>query len=75
MAYATQEEKKTALSLGYTITETTRNGTSFSRGDRQVWSIQNGWQTADLIGFVYCNHKKYSDLSDALNRIFEDRIL
>lgn len=58
---------------GYTIKNKIENGIiwykSFVKGEhRNVWATYQGFQTADLIDGMYCNHKKFDDLSDALAR-------
>ena len=32
---------------------------NFKKGDKHIWSIRGGWQTADLIGGYFKNHKPY----------------
>ena len=41
---------------------------AFVKADRHVWEIRSGYQTADLVGGRYINHRKYEDLDIALMR-------
>lgn len=68
MAYATEGEIKLSIFLGYKHEQSAQNGSRFTNGTRNVWSVQDGWQTADLINGFYTNHKKFEMLSDALWR-------
>jgi hypothetical protein len=72
MSYATESELATARARGYAIDCSQQIGHSFMNSARYVWSIRDGWQTADLITGQdfdrFSNHQKYSDLESALNR-------
>ncbi|GAG09724.1 unnamed protein product [marine sediment metagenome] len=68
MPYATPLEVKLAMHLNYSMKQDTRVGSTFRLGDRNIWGVYEGWQTADLIDNRYTNHKKFIRLSDALNR-------
>jgi len=41
---------------------------NFTNGVRHVWSIRDGWQTADLIDGRFQNHQPLPDLEQALGR-------
>lgn len=68
MAYITQDEQDLALNLNFEIRMSPQVGATFNRADRHIWGIREGWQTADLIDGSYCNHQRFNDLADALNR-------
>lgn len=68
MTYATREEITLANELGYSVEESIQYGNRFTNGNRNVWAIREGWQTADLIDGSYCNHKAYTQLEEALKR-------
>jgi hypothetical protein len=78
MPYASHAENKLGVALGYTVTISPHSGTSYERwwdkGYRRVWSIESGWQTADVIDNTYCNHRKYGhdELEQALRRFLEE---
>jgi hypothetical protein len=57
-----------AMNLNYEVTINNNRGASFQHGDRRVWAIREGWQTADLIDGIYQNHEKFESLEDALRR-------
>lgn len=66
--YATAKEIEHATECGYTHDCNTHRGSRFERGGRRVWGVHDGWQTADIIDGLYTNHKKFTDLKEALNR-------
>lgn len=68
MTYATQQEIDHATAKGYAHESDTQLGCSFQKLARRVWSVRDGWQTADLIDGQYTNHRKYTDLIEALDR-------
>ena len=68
MSYATDKELELAASLGYRASRTQRLGHGFVNGFRHVWTIESGWQTAELMSGKYCDHIKFVDLTSALNR-------
>ena len=68
MPYATEDERKVSLSLGYTMTEDNHTGSRFIKDKRHVWCIRPGWQTANLINGYFTSHAQYTDLTDALKR-------
>lgn len=68
MPYATAEEVDLAVELGYEVECDTHRGHRFTRGNRQVWGIESGWQTADIINDYYRHHWPYKTLTEALNR-------
>lgn len=84
MTYATDEEVALAEELGYTWDHNQQRGHRFQKGQRRVWAATRFsdpdktnptphyklcWQTADLVdGHRFCNHQKFSNLSDALRR-------
>ena len=68
MTYATEQQMELAAELGYTRERSPRNGDSFNKGNRDIWAIQKGWQTADLIDGYYQNHQPFYELELALNR-------
>lgn len=68
MTNATQQEIDHATAKGYTHESDTQRGCSFQKLARRVWSVRDGWQTADLIDGRYTNHRKYTDLTEALDR-------
>lgn len=68
MPYATAEEVDLAIELGYEVECDTHRGHRFARDNRQVWGIESGWQTADLINDYYRNHQPYENLAEALRR-------
>lgn len=68
MTYATSEQIDEVIELGYEVDCTQRNGHTFSKGDRHIWAIREGWQTADLINQYYRNHQPYRTLAEALRR-------
>lgn len=68
MAYAAVEEERLATKLGYAVFRSEQRGSSFSKGQRHIWSTRMGWQTADLINGYYRNHLIFDKLSDALGR-------
>lgn len=76
MTYATPVETNLADDIGYSYDCNQQRGHVFKKGTRHVWSCSTdaqdrlllAWQTADLIDGRYINHKKFTDLSEALNR-------
>lgn len=69
MSYADADEITLATNLGYEVSCDQRNGHRFLRGDRHVWAVRDGWQTADLSeDNFFINHKSFTDLSEALGR-------
>ncbi len=43
---------------------------NFKKGDKHVWSIRNGWQTADLPEHRYINHKSFNSLQEVIDQKF-----
>ena len=68
MTYATAEEVQAAEALGFTCSVNTHRGHWFNKGSRRIWGVPAGWQTADIINGVYKNHRKFTDLTEALWR-------
>jgi len=70
MSYATENELDQAINLGYRASRSKRPGHSFVKGEKHIWSFWSytAWQTADLIGGQWVNHKPYDTLGEALNR-------
>lgn len=66
--YATEQELKVAKEMGYEIERSVQRGHSFKLGNRHVWGISDGWQTADIINGLYSGHQKFDDLTSALER-------
>ncbi len=64
----TPEAIDLAMNLNFKVTISPATGTRFERGDRYIWPIRDGWQTADLIDGYYTNHQKFDDVMDALRR-------
>ena len=57
-----------AMNLNFSFEFGAKDGWHFHRGDRRVWNIREGWQTADLIDGRFQNHLKFENLEDALRR-------
>lgn len=72
------ELKDYAISLGYEIdynhqdrlwkrTENPMFALTFKKGNKYIWVIKEGWQCADLLNGHFCNHRKYTELKNALD--------
>ena len=68
MAYATDEQVALGEALGYEHEKSFERGSRFTKGQRHIWAIRDGWQTADSFGGYYRNHKKFAGIGDALKR-------
>ena len=67
------KENTLAISLGYKLKKRRRETadterSSFFKGNRHVWKVREGWQTANLIDGQWRDHKKFADLEEALTR-------
>ena len=62
------KEFEVALNNGWTVDKSQMNhcGPKFTKGTVCVWKIRNGWQCADLIDGMYCKHRTYNELINAL---------
>jgi len=65
---AVLEEIKHASDKGYEICKTTKYGTRFVKNMRHIWSLQDGWQTADFIGHRFINHEIFATLTEAIDK-------
>lgn len=72
MAYASDEQVALAAKLGYEVTRSHKYGHRFQKGGRRIWSLYQGWQSADLVDGQYINHKPYQHLEGALTRDLSD---
>jgi len=43
----------------------------FELSNYSIWKIRDGWQTARFVNDVYVDHKKFSNLSDALEYVYK----
>ncbi len=68
--YIPEEAIDLAMNHGYTVTLSPQKGVRLERGNRVIWKIRFGWQTADIIDGKFTNHKKYPDdgILDAIKR-------
>ncbi len=66
--YIPEEAIDLAMNLGYAVLLDPRKGVSLERGPRRIWSIREGYQTADLVQGKWTNHQKFDDVIDALRR-------
>jgi hypothetical protein len=66
--YIPEEAIDLAMNRNYTVTLCPRKGPSMKCGDRRIWGIREGWQTADLVGARWRNHQVFDDIMDALRR-------
>ena len=66
--YISEKEVDFAINKGYIITLSPIEGESFKKGNRNIWRIYEGYQTADLIEGLYKNHEIFYNVKDALNR-------
>lgn len=66
--YIPEEAIDLAMNLGYTVTLSPQKGASLQRGPRRIWATREGWQTADLERDKWVNHKRFSDIMNAIRR-------
>lgn len=74
--YIPEEAIDLAMNRNYTVKLCPRKGPSMKCGDRRIWGIREGWQTADLVdstdesmpGKYFANHLVFDDIMDALRR-------
>ena len=50
----------------YSAYYSTIDGLHFGRGNRYCWQTKDGYVVAQLIDDVYCHHKRFTHLKDAL---------
>lgn len=71
------ENKEYAISLGYEIEYHNQDrlykrfdnplfSLSFKRGKKFIWQVKDGWMCAEIIAGSFTNHRRYTDLKNAL---------
>lgn len=63
------DELNLAVNRQWTVELSPQKGVSFNQGDKHIWNIKAGWQTARIDEHgIYEDHKIFDNLESALKR-------
>lgn len=66
---------KTGQCIEYNAYYSTDTGLNFQCGIYHCWKIKNGYMTAKLVNNIYCDHKQFTNLEEALLRLRKEVVL